>query len=263
MKKWKVPVVWKMSGFVEIEAPTLEKALETVKRDPHIELPEGEYVDSSFDVGMDGDIDIIRELYNDLQKDEYDVCKGIENVVYDWLSHQKDAYNLDITTPDYARMMKLVEGLCEDEFPELAESIFGSGSGTMDLIFKDRNNPQWYNLFYYNPDSSRGGLIEQCPFHYEDASEMIDNEDYMGVLEAPPHYLSDVDSQYFFDTVFELIEMKKDGLFLGCDVSEVCRGIVGLEKSVDMLIGEAEERSATTEKEAAKDTECEFPIEAG
>lgn len=237
MKKWKVPVTWEMAGFVEIEAPTLEKAIETVKSDPHIELPEGEYVDSSFTVGMDGDVDIIRECYNDHQKDEYDVCKGIETVVYDWLSHQKDAYNLDITAPDYIRMMKLVEGLCEDEFPELAESVFGAKDE--DFIFRDKNNDGWYNLFYYNPDSNAGGQIVRCEFDEPGAAEMTVNIEYIDVLADYNQYLSDVNSRHFFDTLFELIEMKQDGLFLGSDVKEVCLGIIGADKTVDGLLQDA------------------------
>ena len=55
--------------MVEIQAPTLEKAIEIARPDDSIELPYGEYVDGSFDVTVDDD-ELIRECYNKGQQDE-------------------------------------------------------------------------------------------------------------------------------------------------------------------------------------------------
>ena len=70
MKTWKVPVTWEVCGFVEIEAKTLEEAIELAKDDEGvIPLPEeSDYVDGSWRV-TEEDVEIIRTLYNDNQKD--------------------------------------------------------------------------------------------------------------------------------------------------------------------------------------------------
>ena len=69
MKIWNIPVSWEVVGMVEIQAPTLEKAIEITRTDDSIELPYGEYVDGSFDVTVDDD-ELIRECYNKGQQDE-------------------------------------------------------------------------------------------------------------------------------------------------------------------------------------------------
>ena len=70
MKIWNIPVSWEVVGLVEIQPPTLEKAIEIARTDDSIELPYGEYVDGSFDVTVDDD-ELIRECYNKGQQDEY------------------------------------------------------------------------------------------------------------------------------------------------------------------------------------------------
>lgn len=49
-KKIKLPVTWEVCGIVEVEAKSIEEAIEIFKRDvDHIPLPENcEYVDGSF-----------------------------------------------------------------------------------------------------------------------------------------------------------------------------------------------------------------------
>ena len=69
MRTWKIPVSWEVVGMVEIQAPTLEKAIEIARTDDSIELPYGDYVDGSFDVTVDDD-DLIRNYYNQGQQDE-------------------------------------------------------------------------------------------------------------------------------------------------------------------------------------------------
>ena len=58
-----------MAGVVEIQAPTLDRAIEIAKTDDTIKLPYGEYVSGSFDVTVDDD-DLIRNYYNQGQQDE-------------------------------------------------------------------------------------------------------------------------------------------------------------------------------------------------
>ena len=69
MKTWKIPVSWEVAGVVEIQAPTLDQAIEIAKTDDTIKLPYGEYVCRSFDVTVDDD-DLIRNYYNQGQQDE-------------------------------------------------------------------------------------------------------------------------------------------------------------------------------------------------
>ena len=59
-KEWNIPVTWEEYGIVKIEAATLEEAMEIFKRDSdHIPLPEGNYIDGTFDLS-DSDIEFIR-----------------------------------------------------------------------------------------------------------------------------------------------------------------------------------------------------------
>ena len=69
MKIWNIPVSWEVVGVVEIQAPTLDQAIEIAKTDDTIKLPYGEYVCGSFDATVDDD-ELIRECYNKGQQDE-------------------------------------------------------------------------------------------------------------------------------------------------------------------------------------------------
>lgn len=52
MKTYKIPMVWQMYGYVEIEADSLDEAIQQAQDAP---LPEnGSYVEGSFDVDGDG-----------------------------------------------------------------------------------------------------------------------------------------------------------------------------------------------------------------
>lgn len=51
-KVFKIPVIWEMSGYIKVEADTLDEAIkkfdEKEASDDDYALPEGNYVDSSF-----------------------------------------------------------------------------------------------------------------------------------------------------------------------------------------------------------------------
>ncbi len=53
MKTFKVPVVWQMMGYREVEAETLEDACHKVMEDG-APLPEGNYLDESFGLDREG-----------------------------------------------------------------------------------------------------------------------------------------------------------------------------------------------------------------
>ena len=70
MKTWKIPVTWEVYGTVEVEANTLEEAID-IARDEEGALPlpdESDYVDGSWRV-TEEDAEAIRSLYNDNQQD--------------------------------------------------------------------------------------------------------------------------------------------------------------------------------------------------
>ena len=71
LPKWKIPVTWQMCGFVYIDAPTLEEAMEIAKdEDGTIPLPnDGNYVDGSWELS-DSNPDYVRECYNNNQKNK-------------------------------------------------------------------------------------------------------------------------------------------------------------------------------------------------
>jgi hypothetical protein len=54
MKTYKINVVWQMYGSVEVEANSLEEAVKEVD-DDGVSLPDnGEYIDGSFEVDVEG-----------------------------------------------------------------------------------------------------------------------------------------------------------------------------------------------------------------
>ena len=67
MKTIKLPVTWEMCGFVKVEAPDIESAIEYFNANSaHIPLPdESEYVDASFAL-TDSDHEFI-QLYPAIQ----------------------------------------------------------------------------------------------------------------------------------------------------------------------------------------------------
>ena len=70
MAKWRVPVEWTVYAVAEIEAPTLELAIDAAN---HLrDFPDNEetYVDDSYGVSEWQTEDEIRELFNDNQQDE-------------------------------------------------------------------------------------------------------------------------------------------------------------------------------------------------
>lgn len=71
-KKWQIPVTWEMSGFIEVSKdkyPTLKEAMKYATSD-EVDLPDGEYVDSSFRLTHEMDeIDVVREFYNNNEAD--------------------------------------------------------------------------------------------------------------------------------------------------------------------------------------------------
>lgn len=64
MKKFKIPVSWEMYGHIEVEANSVEEAIEIFDQkeqsaDPYA-LPDGDYVDASFE--REQDTEFIIEL---------------------------------------------------------------------------------------------------------------------------------------------------------------------------------------------------------
>lgn len=51
MKTYKIPVIWSCYGFVNIQAENLEEAIELAEEAP---LPDGDYIDDSFEIDLEG-----------------------------------------------------------------------------------------------------------------------------------------------------------------------------------------------------------------
>lgn len=72
MKTWKIPVCWTMMGMVDVEAKTLDEAIEIARDDAGvIPIPDdgGIFLDGSWEVDC-SDSDYIREWYNNNKQDE-------------------------------------------------------------------------------------------------------------------------------------------------------------------------------------------------
>lgn len=71
MKTWRIPVAWTMMGIVDVEAKTLDEAIEIAKDDAGvIPIPDnGTFLDGSWEVDC-SDSAYIREWYNYNKQDE-------------------------------------------------------------------------------------------------------------------------------------------------------------------------------------------------
>lgn len=71
MKTWKIPVAWAMMGVINVEAKTLDEAIEIAKDDAGvIPIPDnGTFLDGSWEVDC-SDSAYIREWYNNNEQDE-------------------------------------------------------------------------------------------------------------------------------------------------------------------------------------------------
>ena len=148
------------------------------------------------------------------------------DAVWSHLNHAMTVY--DTSNPAYSQAKKLLASICEKTFPELYDTVFQHVN--QDLIFSRQNGD--YLLIYYNPDASAGGQIVQCPFTASQASRMQDNDACLDVLAENTQYLSDVNTEHFFRTVFELLDAKREGRFLGTDIHTVCRSIAAPQQDL-------------------------------
>lgn len=160
----------------------------------------------------------------------------------------KNSRVLNVKSSAYFSAMDLVKDFLEREFPELYEVIFGAGDY---LVFKDGEKFD-YDLYYYNPDSSAGGQLVVCPFSEEQAERMLGNEYYGDVLAENTQYLADVNNVCFFDVVFNLCDMKKDGRFLGVSLNKVCKDIVEQQKEAQVKKESLADKISGAEKRTAE-----------
>ena len=88
MKTWKIPVCWTMMGTVNVEADTLEEAIEIARDDEGIiPIPyNGSFLDGSWEVDCT-DVDYLRKYYNGNQMDNStmteEMYKELKRKVFD------------------------------------------------------------------------------------------------------------------------------------------------------------------------------------
>lgn len=121
---WRIPVSWEMSGYINVEAETLEEAIEIACNDEGtIPLPDnGDYVDGSWRV-VDEDREGIREMYNDGQPDVVDRLSYVQLQQFAYELYQKDwcqarnfDYNEVLEAWQQDREYKGSMFVCMDEF---------------------------------------------------------------------------------------------------------------------------------------------------
>lgn len=130
---------------------------------------------------------------------------------------------------EYAREMYHASINTKKEFPALHEAIFGTDNTDPDFIFS--KSPDDHYVYYFNPDSNAGGQIVVCPFDDEMAKRVIDGEDFVEVAAEVTQYLADINHVSFFDTISELIELFKEGKFIGKATSK--EEMISLVKKID------------------------------
>lgn len=59
MKEYRIPCVWTMYGYEKVRANSLKEAIELAEK--AFGLPDGEYIDGSFEIDMEG----VEELYGE------------------------------------------------------------------------------------------------------------------------------------------------------------------------------------------------------
>lgn len=97
VKTWKIPVVWSMMGVINIEANTLNEAIEIAKdKDGVIPIPtDGDFLDGSWEVDC-SDESYLREWYNGNQEDDEIISDSMKfanaQEMYDMIVHS-DIYN--------------------------------------------------------------------------------------------------------------------------------------------------------------------------
>lgn len=148
-------------------------------------------------------------------------CMPTEEAVRSQLKQAHANTTYDVTDPAYIQAKALLASICEQQFPELYATVFQHVD--QDLIFSLPDGR--FQLVYYNPDANAGGQIVQCPFDASQAIRMQDNDKYLDVLSENPQYLSDIDTDHFFRTVFDLLDAKREDQYLGSDIKVVCRNI--------------------------------------
>ena len=63
MNKYKVAVEWMMFSFIEVEAASMEEAISIVENEDS-SLPDGDYLDDSFQVNTEITAEINRSLFS-------------------------------------------------------------------------------------------------------------------------------------------------------------------------------------------------------
>lgn len=63
MNKYKVAVEWMMFSFIEVEASSIEEAISIVENEDS-SLPDGDYLDDSFQVNTEITAEINRSLFS-------------------------------------------------------------------------------------------------------------------------------------------------------------------------------------------------------
>jgi hypothetical protein len=119
---------------------------------------------------------------------------------------------------EYTREMYHASVNTRKDFPALHAAIFGTDNTDPDFVFS--KGPDDHYLYYFNPCSNAGGQIVICPFDDEMAKRVIAGEDFIEVAAEAPQYLADINHISFFDTISELIELLKEGNFIGKSTSK-------------------------------------------
>lgn len=136
---------------------------------------------------------------------------------------------------EYTREMYHASVNTRKDFPALHAAIFGTDNTDPDFVFS--KGPDDHYLYYFNPCSNAGGQIVICPFDDEMAKRVIAGEDFVEVAAEAPQYLADINHISFFDTISELIELFKEGKFIGKSTSKedmisLMKKVLGTKKRV-------------------------------
>lgn len=139
---WKIPCVWQMMGYLEVEADTPEEAWKTAeKEEMNCPLPDnGQYLEDSFELDYEGEPLLIKKGMNQGIGENYEKEHPYSIEELEWFVRSVIEHSLDASSVENAKENLLSYGFDDDDlkFFGFPEYIDGTGTIYEQTIFLSR-----------------------------------------------------------------------------------------------------------------------------